>query len=157
MVMSSDDGRLKPRAVAQYRPEDVGPATDQRGEGLVVSLALGPLAIVVGPGLGSRAEAGEGRLVEDPPEDLVAASHPAKVADPLAGVMGGGNETGVGDELVGASECARGVTDQELSAQEWPHAGQANPPEPSRGTTMETTLGHFGPRPSYAPRRQGER
>jgi hypothetical protein len=46
-------------------------------------------------------------LVKDPFEKLVASSHPAVVADPLARVVGGRDEPGVGGEPVGAREGAQ--------------------------------------------------
>ena len=87
--------------------------------------ALGPLAIVEGPGGGRSTEAGEGRLVEDLFKQLVAAAHPAVVARAFAGVAGGRHEPGVGGEVIGALEGTE-VTHrhQELGAQECTHTGK---------------------------------
>ena len=88
MKMSSCRRDLEGGLVAQHRPHYVDPPTSQRDEGLGVLLALPPLAVVEGPGVGRRAQAGKSRLVEDSLEDLVTTTHPTVFADPLAGVVG---------------------------------------------------------------------
>jgi hypothetical protein len=66
MKMSSRRALLELGSVTQHRPHDVDPPTRQGDEGLRVSVALGPLAIVEGPRLCTTSQAGKGRLVEDP-------------------------------------------------------------------------------------------
>jgi hypothetical protein len=66
MKMSSCRAALKRSSVTQHRPYDVDPPTRQGDESLSVPLALGPLAIVEGPGLRTTSQAGKRRLVEDP-------------------------------------------------------------------------------------------
>src|SRR5688572_33480303 len=95
MKMSSCGSGLKGGPVTQHRPQDVDPPTGQSDQGLGVLLALGSLAIVEGPGVGRRAQAGKRRLVEDPLEYRVAPTHPFVVAHPLCGVEGGRNQAGV--------------------------------------------------------------
>src|SRR5215207_2106170 len=55
MKMSSRRAALKRSSVTQHRPHDVDPPTRQSDESLSVSLALGSLAIVEGPGLRTTA------------------------------------------------------------------------------------------------------
>src|SRR5919112_3486683 len=66
MKMSSRRALLELGSVTQHRPHNVDPPTRQGDEGLRVPLALRPLAIVESPGLRGTAQAGKGRLVEDP-------------------------------------------------------------------------------------------
>lgn len=89
MKMSSCRRNLEGDLVAQHRSQNVDPPSSQCEQSLGVLLALPSLAVVEGPGVRRRAQAGERQLVEDPLEDLVAPAHPAVVADPLAGVLGG--------------------------------------------------------------------
>jgi hypothetical protein len=63
-------------------------------------LAFGSLALVESPGLRTTTQAREGRLVEDPLEDLVPSSHPLVVAHPLAGVTGCRDKTCIGSEPI---------------------------------------------------------
>src|SRR5215218_7141634 len=72
MKMSSCRWGLEGGPVAQHRPQDVDPPSRQRDQGLGVLLALTSLAVVEGPRVRRGAQAGKGRLVEDPFEDLVA-------------------------------------------------------------------------------------
>src|SRR5215216_5773216 len=104
MKMSSHRSTLEGSAITQHRPQDVDPPPGEGDQCLDVPLAFGPLPIVEGSGLRSAAQAGEGRLVEDSFKELVSASHPPIVSRPLAGVVGGGYQPGVGGELVGALE-----------------------------------------------------
>lgn len=71
-------------------------------------------------------QAGEGGLVEDHLEPLVAPTHPTTVAHPLAGVTRGGYQSRVGGEVAGAREGER-IADrrQEFGAQARTHARQA--------------------------------
>jgi hypothetical protein len=55
MKMSSRGAVLKGGSITQHRPHDVDPPTRQSDEGLGVPLALGPLALVEGPGRGGAA------------------------------------------------------------------------------------------------------
>lgn len=126
MKMSSRRSGLKRGSVAEHRPEDVDSSARRGDHGLGMPLTLGPLAVVEGPGLGNGAHTGEGRLVEDPLEDPVAAAALAMVAHPLARVPGGGEQPGLGGEPVGASEggdVAHG--DEELGPEDRPHARKA--------------------------------
>jgi hypothetical protein len=106
MKMSSRRAVLKRGSVAQHRPHHIDPPTRQGDESLSVPLALGPLAIVESPRLRGTAQAGKGRLVEDPLEDFVATTHPFVVTHPFAGVTGRRNETRLSSEPVGALEGA---------------------------------------------------
>src|SRR5215210_5108369 len=127
MKMSSPERRrLKSRSVAQHRPQDVDPSSGERDEGLGVLLPLLPLAVVEGSGVRRGAQAGKSREEEDALECLVASTHPAVVAHPLAGVAGGRDQTGVGGELVGALE-GHQITDahKELGPEDRTDAGQA--------------------------------
>src|SRR5215212_8199786 len=127
MKMSSPERRrFESRSVAQHRPQDVDPSSGERDEGLGVPLALLPLAIVEGSGVRRATQAGESRQEEDALEDLVASTHPAVVAHPLAGVASGRDQTGVGGELVGARE-GRKITDghKKLGPEDRTDAGQA--------------------------------
>src|SRR5215218_9405492 len=72
MKMSSCRWGLEGGPVAQHRPQDVDPASRPRDQGLGVLLALTALAVVEGSRVRRGAQAGKGRLVEDPFEDLVA-------------------------------------------------------------------------------------
>src|SRR5215216_1969101 len=127
MKMSSCRSGLEGSPVAQHRPQDVDPPTSESDESLDVSFAFGPLAIVEGPGLRRSAQAGECRLVEDVLQCLVPSPHSSIVAGPFAGVVGGGNETRVGGEMVGALE-GREVSgrDQELGSEGYSHPWQAS-------------------------------
>src|SRR5215211_9229777 len=117
MKLSSSATEFEPLSVAQHGEQDIHPSPGQGDHGLVVSLPLVPLAIVEAAGVWG-AEAGEGGLVKDPFEHLVASAHPAMVADPLSGVPGHGHESGVGGEVAGGGE-GGWVSDghQELGAQ----------------------------------------
>src|SRR5215210_5791763 len=139
MKMSSPERRrLKSRSVAQHRPQDVDPSSGERDEGLGVPLALGPLALVEGPGVRRAAQAGKSREEEDALEDLVASTHPAVVARPLAGVAGGRDQTGVGGELVGALEGTEiSCGHQEFGPEDRTDAGKASE-DPSLGTLEKT-------------------
>lgn len=126
MKMSSCGGSLKGYPVAQHRPQNVDPAASQGDQSLSVSLTLSSIAIVEGPGVGrATAQAGKGRLVEDPFEDLVAAARPVVVAGAFAGAVGRRDQPSVvGGEPVGAlegAEVARGH--QELGRKDRTHAG----------------------------------
>jgi hypothetical protein len=105
-----------------------------------VPLALSSLAVVEGPGLWRATQAGEGRLVKDSFEELVAAAHPAVVADPLAGVVGGWDEPRVGGESVGAREGAQIAHGHQelLGSEDRPHTRKAN--EDWRLRASEKTL-----------------
>ncbi len=73
MKMSSCRAGLEGSPVAQHRPQNVDPSARQGNEGLrSVPLAFSPLALVEGSGLRRATQAGEGRVVEDPFEHLVA-------------------------------------------------------------------------------------
>src|SRR5215210_2834173 len=102
-------------------------------------LTLSPLAIVEDPGLRGTAQTGEGRLVEDVLQCLVASPHSTVIADPFAGVVGGRYEAGVGGKLVGALE-GREISrpHQELGSEGYSHSGQAS--EDSRLLSGEKTL-----------------
>jgi hypothetical protein len=104
MKMSSRRAGFEGGSITEHRPDYVHPPTGERDECLNVPLALGPLSVVESPGLRRAAQAGEGRLVEDPLEVLVTSSHPGVVGDPFSGVAGGGHEARVGGEMVGAFE-----------------------------------------------------
>jgi hypothetical protein len=81
MKMSSCRPALEGGPVAQHRrPQDVDPSASEGDEGLGVPLTLSPLAVVEGPGLRGAPQAGEGRVVEDPLEDLIAPTHPTVVS-----------------------------------------------------------------------------
>jgi hypothetical protein len=139
MKMSSCRPGLEGGPVAQHRPQHVDPPASESDEGLGVPLALGPLALVEGPGLRGATQAGEGRVVEeDPLEDLIAPAHPTVVSYSLAGVAGGRDEPGVSGELVGALK-SREVScgDQELSSEDRTHPRQASE-DPSLGTGEKT-------------------
>ncbi len=72
-------------------------------------------------------QAREGRLVEDPLEDLVASAHPAVVANPLAGILGGRNQAGVSCEPIRALKGGEvSHAHQELGPEDRTHAGQAS-------------------------------
>ena len=90
----------------QHGEQDSHPSPGQGDHGLVVPLALTPLALLEGAGVRS-AQAGEGGLVEDSLEHLVTYAHAAMVAHPLAGVSSHGHQTGEGDEVAGRGECGR--------------------------------------------------
>jgi hypothetical protein len=66
-------------------PTNVDPTVSEFDQSLSVPLAVGSLALVEGSGFRGTAQAGKLRLVQDPLEDLVASSHPAVAANPLAG------------------------------------------------------------------------
>src|SRR3954447_18101758 len=122
MKMSSRRTVLERGSVTQHRPQDVDPPAGEGDQGLSVLFAFSPLAIVESPGLWGAAQAGKGRLVEDPFKDLVATTHPAMVAHPLAGVLGRRNQSGVGGELVGAGEGGKDAYgDQELRPEDRSH------------------------------------
>jgi hypothetical protein len=141
MKMSSPERRrFEGRPIAEHGPQDVDPPSSQRDESLGVPLALPSLAVVEGSGVGRVAQAGERREEEDPLEYLVAAAHPAVVANPLAGVAGRRDEPCVGSELVGALE-DREVSSygrQELGPEERTDAGQASE-DPGLGAVEKTT------------------
>jgi Transposase len=140
MKMSSCGSGLEGSSVAQHRPQDVDPPASESDEGLGVPLALSPLAVVEGSGLRRATQAGKRRLVEDPLEDLVATTHPAVVANPLAGVFGDWHKTGVGGELIGARGSGKvSCGDQELGPEDRTHAGQASE-NPGLGTGEKTLL-----------------
>lgn len=128
MKMSSPERRrFEGRSVARHRPRDVDPSAGQSDQSLGVPLTLRSLAVVEGPGLRCAAEAGEGRLPEDPLEDLVAATHPTVVTGSFTGVVGGGDQPGVGGEPIGAlkgPQVAGGH--QELGSEDRSHSWQAN-------------------------------
>jgi hypothetical protein len=138
MKMSSCRRDLEGGLVAQHRPQDVDPPTSQCDQSLGVLFALPSLAVVEGPGVRRATQAGKRRLVEDPLEDLVAPAHPAVVAGPLAGVLGGRDEASVGGELVGALEGEEvSHANQELGTEDRTHAWQASE-YPSLGTGEKT-------------------
>src|SRR5215210_2691576 len=144
MKMSSPERRrLKSRSVAQHRPQDVDPSSGERDEGLGVPLALGPLAVVEGPGVRRAAQAGKSREEEDALEDLVPSTHPAVVAHPLAGVTSRGDKTCIGSEPISTLE-GTDLThgDQELGPEDRPHAWQANenPSLPTGEKTLPNLL-----------------
>jgi hypothetical protein len=66
-------------------------------------------------------------LVESSFEDFIATPHPTVIAGAFAGVMSGGNQPGVGSELVGALK-GREIphTDQKLGSKDQTHARQAS-------------------------------
>src|SRR5215217_5652600 len=107
MKMSSRRAALERGSVTQHRPQNGDSSSSERDQSLRVLLALLPLAVVEGPGLWGASQACEGRLVEDPFENLIPSSHPAMVAHPLAGVPCRGHEPGVGGEPVGTLEGAQ--------------------------------------------------
>src|SRR5215207_6071264 len=84
MNLSSRSDGVEPLAVAHHGPQHVHSASGKRNQGLAVLLALRPLAVVESPARLVVAQAGEGGAVEDALEQLVAAAHPAAIADPLA-------------------------------------------------------------------------
>src|SRR5215212_3475999 len=139
MKMSSCRAVLKRGSVAQHRPHHIDPPTRQGDESLSVPLALGPLAIVESPRLRGTAQAGKGRLVEDPLEDFVATTHPFVVTHPFAGVTRRRNETRVvSSEPVGALEGADVAHGhQKLGPEDRSHAWQASE-NPSLGTGEKT-------------------
>src|SRR5215208_316661 len=116
MKMSSPERRrFEGRSVAQHRPQNVDPPAGQCNQGLSVPLALSSLAAIEGSGLRRATQTGKRRLVESSLEDLVATSHPFVVASAFAGVLSGGDQPGVGGELVGALEGTEiSHTDQKL-------------------------------------------
>lgn len=95
MKISSRGGGLEHCPVTQHCPQDVDPPSGQCDQGLSVPLALSPLAIVKGSGGRRARQAGKGRLVEGSFEKLVPTSHPAVVATPFAGVVGGWDQPGI--------------------------------------------------------------
>jgi hypothetical protein len=141
MKMSSRRPALEGGLVAQHRPQNIDPPTCQSNESLGVPLAFRPLAIVESPGLWCAAQAGKGRLVEDPLENLVSSSHPFVVADPLAGVAGRRDKPCIGGEPVGTLE-STDVThghQELLGPEDRSHAWQASK-DPSLGTGEKTLL-----------------
>jgi hypothetical protein len=105
-----------------------------------VPLALGPLAVVEGPGLRGATQAGEGRVVEDPLEDLIASTHPTVVTGALAGVVCSRHQPGVGSELVGALKSGKvSHGHQELGSEDRTHTRQTSE-DPSLGTGEKTLL-----------------
>ncbi len=107
MNLSSGQGGIEPLFVAHHGPQHIDSPTGEGDHGLAVPLAFSPLAIVEGPTRLVVAQAGEGGLVEDLLEQLVAAAHPAVVTDPLARVVGGRDEPRVGGASRSALEKAR--------------------------------------------------
>lgn len=83
MTLSSRDGRFEHRLVAQHRPQDIDSSPGEGDHGLMMSLALAPLAVVEGSRL-RISETSERGLVADPFDNLVAALQAAMVAGPLA-------------------------------------------------------------------------
>src|SRR5215212_842767 len=127
MKMSRDRTALEGGSITQHRPQNIDPPTRQRDESLSVPLAFSSLALVEDSGLRSASQAGKGRLVEDPLEGLVPSSHPAVLTHTLAGVVGGGYQTGVGGQPIGAREGADvAYGDQELGPEDRSHTRQAN-------------------------------
>src|SRR5688572_28940353 len=78
--------------VAEYCVQDVDAASGQRDDGLVVGLAGGTFAVVVGAADRIALQGAERRLVEDAFEDAVAAGGPLQVAD-LPGLLQGRRDT----------------------------------------------------------------
>lgn len=70
------------------------------GQGLDIPLVFLSLAAVEDPGLWGATQAREYRLVENPLEGLVAATRPAVVFHPLAGVVSGWNQPSISGELI---------------------------------------------------------
>jgi len=142
MKMSSPERRrFEGCSVAQHRPQDIDPPAGEGDERLGMPLTLPSLAVVEGPGLRRAAQTGEGRLVEDPLEDLVATTHPAIVADPLAGVMGCGHQPGISGEAISALEGAQKIAHahKELGTEDRTHPRQASE-DPGLGTSEKTPL-----------------
>jgi hypothetical protein len=103
-----------------------------------VSLALSPLALVEDPRLRGTAQAGKGRLVEDPLEALVATTHPFVVTHPLARVTGRRDKTCLSSEPVSTLEGADvAYGHQKLGPEDRPHACQASE-NPSLGPGEKT-------------------
>jgi len=105
MKLSSGARRFEAQSIAQHGEHDRHPSPGQGDHGLVVPLALTPLALLEGAGVRS-AQAGEGGLVEDSLEHLVTYAHAAMVAHPLAGVSSHRHQTGVGGEVAGRVNAA---------------------------------------------------
>jgi hypothetical protein len=137
--MSSRRAALKRGSVAQHRPQNVDPPTRQRDESLSVSLALSPLAIVEDPRFRGTAQAGKGRLVEDPLEGLVAPTHPFVVTYPFAGVTGRRDKTCIGGEPLSTREGADVAhSHQKLASEDRPHARASASEDSSLGTGEKT-------------------
>src|SRR5690606_585003 len=126
-------------AVAEHGEEHVAAAAGQADEGGVVFLALGSLAVVVGPA-GGVVQGGEGGQEERPFELAVAGAGGVFALDRAAGGAGDGGDPGVGGEVAGALE-GGGVADLEQDAGGGPdpdagHGGQ----DPGKRVRIEDLL-----------------
>ena len=110
--LCSFDGRgVVEGTVAEHREEHVTAAPGQGDQGLVVSFALGPFPVVVGPGewVLERRECGEGGR---PLRGLVALLGGVIAMDRSPGTLGHWCEPGVGSEVTGSLEFfARNLSD----------------------------------------------
>ena len=111
MKLSTRRSGLEDGPIPQHCPQDVDSSPGEGHQRLGVLLALGSLAVVESSGFWGPAQAGEGRLVEDPLrlvedplEKLVSSAHPVVVPLPLAGVVGCRYKTCVSGQPVGTLE-----------------------------------------------------
>ena len=99
--------------VADHCEQDVGLAPGQADEGGVVLLALGSLAVVVGPAGGAGAQRGERGHEQAVLQPLVPAAVDVLPADRGARSLRDGDEAGVGGQVRGGRE--RGDVTADLS------------------------------------------
>jgi hypothetical protein len=111
--------------VLEHRVDDVCAPPCQCDDCLVMTLPLGPFALVEGSAAGVAARSHEGRVVEHVLQPLVAATRTRARADILAGVMRDWSQAGVGREMSGIGEPAKlAELDQQLSSQTHAEARQ---------------------------------